>query len=213
MNHINNFNQYLFENKFSEIFNDADILESIVTDTQRLLDSIEAEEISDIQSLFDIRDIKDNININELYENQDFNKRLDKMELKKSEIESTEENETFMKNTIQIKFFTIHKKTKSELEQPEYIIFQSKGKELDPLKAYKVNGDMKHFYNHLSSKTITITKNNKEYIYQTSNSGNDWELKNIIEDGDKIFTQFLDSPKIKDILDDTDITITINIQK
>jgi len=50
-------------------------------------------------------------------------------------------------------------------------------KKWDDAKLYKVNDDVKRFYDKLSSKTIEVTDGDENYIYSTSN-GNEWELQN-----------------------------------
>jgi hypothetical protein len=215
MKNINNYNQFLFETatEMKEIFNDADILESIVTDSDALLKSIEAQEI-DLYTTFELNPdkLKTGYNIEELYDSDLFNSSLDKKGYKKNELESTEETETFIEETVQIKFFSIYTKKQSELEQPKYIVYQSKNKKdstWNKLKTYSVNGDMQKFYNKLTNKTVEIKKSDKIYIYQTSNSGNDWGLKKNQESPTDTFKDFMTNDEIKAVLVDDDVSITI----
>ena len=48
----------------------------------------------------------------------------------------------------------------------------------EDVKLYKVNDEVKKFYDKLTSKTIEILDGDENYIYQTSN-GNEWTLQNI----------------------------------
>jgi len=213
MKRIKNYNTFIFENatEMVEIFNDADILESIVTDSDALLNSIKAKEIDLFQAFeFSPDDIDSNFSIEELYDNKPFNDSINNKEYKKIELESTEETETFIEDTIVVKFFSIYEKDASELEKPEYIIYQSKKKsdsEWEPVKCYKVNDDMKHFYDKLTNKSVEIKKGDKTYLYSTSNSGNDWQLQAQEEDGN--FKEFMSNDDIKAILLDDDVSITI----
>lgn len=216
MRKINNFNIFIFENaiEMQEIFNDADILESIVTETDELLKSIKAKEV-DLFRTFELSPDKLNSNftIQELYDNIYFNKSLLKNGYKKNKIESTEETETFIDNTLDVKFFSIFRKEASELEKPEYIIFQSKkrnDKKWDNVKCYKVNDNMRNFYDKLTNKSIEIRKGDKTYIYVTSNSGNDWKLQKSSknQENDK-FKEYMTKDEIKAVLLDDDVSITI----
>lgn len=213
MKRIKNYNTFIFESasEMVEIFNDADILESIVTDSDALLNSIKAKEIDLFQAFeFSPDDIDSNFSIEELYDNKPFNDSINNKEYKKIELESTEETETFIEDTIVVKFFSIYEKDASELEKPEYIIYQSKKKsdsEWEPVKCYKVNDDMKHFYDKLTNKSVEIKKGDKTYLYSTSNSGNDWQLQAQEEDGN--FKEFMSNDDIKAILLDDDVSITI----
>lgn len=227
MKRLKNYNLYIFENIMGDIemkkfssselqntFIDLDILESIVTNSDELLNSIGAEEVDLFQTFnFSPDSIKSNFTIEELYDNQIFNQRLIKGGYKKNELESTEETETFMEDTIIVKFFSVYKKDRSELERPEYIIYQSrKRKETkwNPIKCYKVKNDMKNFYDKLTNKTVEIKKGDKTYIYSTSNSGNDWQLQKREEDQDtKTFKDLMSNDDIKAVLLDDDVSITI----
>ena len=121
---LKNYNTFIFENatEMVEVFNDADILESIVTDSNSLLKSIKAEEV-DLFQTFSLSpdNLKSNITIEELYDNKIFNDSLIKNGYKKNELESTDESETFIEDAIHIKFFSIYDKNSSELEQPKFI--------------------------------------------------------------------------------------------
>jgi len=215
MKNLNNWNQHIFESSMEmiELFHEADILESIITDSDALLKSIEAEEI-DLYTTFNIsRDDTNFKNIQDLFDNEIFNKKIDKLGFKKNAIESTEETETFIEKTLHIKFFSIYKKNQSELEQPKYILYQSRNKgehNWDNIKTYLVNGDMHKFYSKLTDKTIEIKKGDKTYIYTTTNSGNDWQLqKNKNNQDTKKFKDMMNNDDIKAVLLDDDISITI----
>jgi len=214
MKTIKNYNTFIFENSIEmvEVFNDADILESIVTDSDALLKSINAEEVN-LYQIFSLNadNLSPNITIEELYDNDSFNDSLTKSKYKKNELESTEETETFIDDTIVVKFFSIYKKNASELEQPEFIIYQSKKRKesnWNPVKVYKVNEDMKHFYDKLTNKSVEIKKGDKTYIYATSNSGNDWILGVGTKETNN-FKNYMTNNDIKAILLDDDVSITI----
>lgn len=227
MKRLKNYNLYIFENIMVDIemkefssselqntFIDLDILESIVTNSDKLLNTIGAEEVDLFQTFnFSPDSIKSNFTIEELFDNQIFNKKLIKGGYKKNDLESTEETETFMEDTIVVKFFSVYKKNRSELERPEYIIYQSrKRKETkwNPIKCYKVKNDMKNFYDNLTNKTVEIKKGSKSYIYMTSNGGVEWSLQKREEDQDtKTFKDLMSNDDIKAILMDDDVSITI----
>lgn len=216
MKYLNNYKQFVNENnspeEMVELAADANILESIVTDSDLLLKTIEAKEENIYTSLGLNPDLfSPSISIENLYEDKNFDKALKNKKLKKSKLEETEEYETFLENTMDVKFFLIHKENKSELDKPEYIVFQNKkttDSKWNDLKFYSVNGDIRKFYDKLTNKTIEIKKGDKSYIYFTSNSGNNWQLQNV-EAEDNIYKNLLDKDEIKLILKDKDIKITI----
>ena len=134
MKHLKNYYIFIFENytEMVEIFNDADILESIVTDSDELLKTINAEEVN-LKTVFALKDdtLLEDFSIEDLFKNPIFNRNLKKMNYKKNEIESSVDSETFLEDAISIKFFTIHDIAGTTLEKPDYIIFQSKKKKND----------------------------------------------------------------------------------
>lgn len=216
MKFLKKYNTFLLENnnidEFVELVADVNILESIVTDTDMLLKSIEAKEV-DIFKTFELNpdNFKNNFTIERLYKSKSFNKSLNKKNMKKSTLEETDDSETFIENTYNIKFFLIHDINKLSIDNPNYIVYQSKKKvdnKWDSVRMYEVNGDIKNFYDKLSNKTIELKKDDKVYIYFTSNSGNNWQLQNIEQSND-IFLDILDREQIKMILKDKDISITI----
>jgi hypothetical protein len=82
----------------------------------------------------------------------------------------------------------IYGQEQNELENPIYIIFQVWNESLkrwEDVKLYKVGGDVKKFYDKLSSKTIELidTVSGENYIYNTSNS-NEWILQNSEKEND-----------------------------
>lgn len=217
MKYLHNYKQYINENleyaeEMVELIGDINILESIVTDSDSLLKSIEAKE-ENIYNTFELSKdaMKLPFTIEDLYKNKQFNSRLKKLKLRKSQLEETDDSETFIRNVLDIKFFLIHDENKSQLDKPRYIIFQAKSKVdsvWNDVKLYSVNGDIKNFYDKLTNKTIELKKNDNQYIYFTSNSGNNWQLQNT-DKADSIFLDLLDKEQIKMLLKDKDVLITI----
>lgn len=209
---LNNYNQYIFENieyqEEVELFAAANVLESIITDSESLLKTIEAEEVS-IKDYFDFN-LEDLSSLESLYKDPLFDKTLVQKGYNKSKIEYSKDYDTFLEKTLDIKFFLIYKKEKSSLD-PEYLVFQHKVKQepnYEPVKMYRVKGDMRKFYDNLTTKTIELKKDGNNYIYITSNSGGDWVLKNI-ESEDGTFKKLLGNQDIKNILQDKSISLTI----
>lgn len=196
-----------------EFYDEYDILESIVTDTNSLLKSIAAEEV-DVFYEFEVDpgSFQEGYTIEQLYEDDEFNEGIDKKDLKKSPLESSKDIETFLEKTIDIKYFFVYKKNQSELENPQYIIIQSKDKKesiWEPVKGYKVKDDINNFFNKLTTKKIEIKRGNKIFIYSTSNSGNDWVKMSSKEEDIDEFKEFLTNQDIKKILKNKNTSITI----
>lgn len=208
---IKGYKQFLKENlEMVEILNDANVLESIVTDSETLLKSINAEQVL-MGDIFNFNSEKfDDIDV--LSKDPTFLRKLSDKGLKKNNIEYSKDCETFLDEVIDIKFFLIFKKEDSELEpKPEYIVFQSKsknGNKWEPIKMYKVNENIRNFYDKLSSKTVEIKRGDKNYIFRTSNAGNDWKLQNI-QNKDEIFKDIMSNDEIKATLKDGNTSITI----
>jgi hypothetical protein len=179
----------------------SDLLESLTVWEDNLLDSIKAEELDIIEV---IGGIKTN-DLEELSDNPKFIEKLSQVKLKKSELQSTIDYETFIKKKIT--FLPIYDIDANELMNPKFLFIQSLNK-LNPIRLYRVNDDIKKFYDKLSSKTIEIVDKDKNYIYKTGNSGNNWELQNI-KDGDEVYKRFLSNQDLHDITGMSGIKIKI----
>jgi len=174
------------------------IFEKIIS-PETLLDTIKSKLVSSIDIL-DI-DISKFNNLETLFIDDKFNDKLNLNGYKKETLELTKEYETFLKYSLNINYFLIFKENQNELERPKFIIIQSKkDNNWGKIEMYQVNDDMKKFYDQLTNKTIKITQNNMEYIYKTSNGGNDWVLQNNIENQSNSFKRIMKSEEIDNIL-------------
>jgi len=109
-----------------------------------------------------------------------------------------------------IKFCLIRDKDANELNNPLFILIQTWNEttsKWEQVRLYKINDDINRFYNKLTSKTVQFTSGDKNYIYKTSNSGNNWQLQN--DEGDSEFKSNLTKEEIKLLAKRNGIKITI----
>ena len=100
----------------------------------------------------------------------------------------------------------IYGQEQNELENPLYIIFQTWNETLkkwEDVKLYKVNNNVKNFYDKLSSKTIEVVDGDQNYIYNTSN-GNEWILQNSDKENDT-YKRVFRKEELQKLLDDKNI--------
>ena len=209
MKFIKNFKKYQESIKIEFGIIDIDINESLGLLYDNILKSIGAEE-SDIFDTFHLPkdDFADKMNLDLLTTNTEFINSLSSIGLKKSNITNSEDFETFFKKPC--RFMMIYRVEANELENPNYIIFQPWSETLDKwedCKLYKVNGDIKNFYDKLSSKVIEVQDGGDKYIYQTSN-GNEWTLQNVDKSND-IFKKYFRRDEFESVLRDRKATINI----
>lgn len=163
--------------KESLIINLSDFLdlnESLGISIDNLLNSIGAEPVD-----FSILKFKGNSDLEFLDKDTDFINSLSKNNLKKSDMELSSNYETFL--TTPCRFMFIYDKKASELDNPYYILLQLFGENSwKTTNIYKINGNIKKFYDQLSSKIIEIEDNGDKFIYETGN-GNEWTLKSVKE--------------------------------
>ena len=177
------------------------IKESITTDVDGLLDSINDKKV-DFYAIHLANDEYMNIPIEHLYDDGNFNQQLFKDNLKKGEMESTLDIENFLRKDIDMKFFFLYSRNETILDDPNFLILQYyKDNKWYPIELYKIKGAVKNFYEKLTAKTIKLTQNNDTYIYQTSNSGNNWLLKDNNMKTDK-FKENLETDEIKQLIKD-----------
>lgn len=175
------------------------LFEKVIINPNEILDSIKAKPVQS-GDIFDINtnNYKD---IETLYNDDRFNEKLKDKGFKKEKLELSEEYETFLVNSMIIKYFPIFKENQSELEKPRYIFLQIKKMgEWGEIGLYKVGDQMKNLYDLLTNKTIEVTDNGgKNYIYKTSNGGNDWTLQNV-ENQNDTYKKVMRSEEINQLL-------------
>jgi len=154
---------------------------------------------------FNIKDYIEN-----LYNNADFNHKIEKKGLKKGKLQDTKYNEVLLYDRYVLRFFFIYKKDAIEIEEPKFILVQYYDKKkniLSSIKLYKNKNNTQDFYEDLTDATIEIEKGDDNFIYKTSNSGNNWELKNP-KDVQGDFKDSLDKTEIKKILKDKNTKVS-----
>lgn len=172
------------------------IKEAITTDVDGLLNSINDKK-TDFFAIHLSNDDYLNKTIDDLYNDGDFNNQLFKENLKKGEIESTTEIENFLRKDIDMKFFFLYSRNETVLDNPDFLILQYfKNDKWYPIEIYKIDSNVDDFYKKLTAKTIKLTFDNVTYIYQTSNSGNNWILKDNQKKNEK-FKENLENEEIK----------------
>ena len=190
-------------------YQSIDLMESLNIWHDVLLNSISAEEL-DIFDKFSLpKDMYNGkLDLDYLVDNIEFINSLSSIGLKKSAIQNTDDHQTFLNKPC--KFMFVYKAESNELENPMYIIFQVWNETLnkwEDVKLYKVNDDVKKFYDKLSSKTIEITDGDENYIYQTSN-GSDWELQNLQKEND-IYQRYFRKEQLQQLLSDRNVKLTV----
>ena len=175
------------------------IKEAITTDVDGLLNSINDKK-TDFFAIHLSNDDYINKTIDDLYDDGDFNNQLFKENLKKGEIESTTEIENFLRKDIDMKFFFLYSRDETILDNPNFLILQYyKNDKWYPIEIYKIDSNIDNFYKKLTAKTIKLTFDDVTYIYQTSNSGNNWLLKDKQKKNEK-FKENLENEEIKTLI-------------
>jgi len=187
----------------------VDILESMNIWHDVLLSAISAEEKDIFDTLKLPKDFYDGrLSLDFLSDNIEFINSLSSLGLKKSPVQNTEEYQTFVNKPC--KWMFIYDISSNELENPIYITFQvwnETNKEWEDVKFFKINGDVKKFYDKLSSKTIEVTDGDGNYIYVTSD-GNTWELQNLDKEND-VYKRFFRKDELQSLLNDRKVTVSI----
>lgn len=202
-------------NKFKEslvidlMISSVDILESMNIWHDVLLSAISAEEKDIFDTLKLPKDFyQGRLSLDFLSDNIEFVNSLSSLGLKKSPVQNTEEYQTFVNKPC--KWMFIYDISSNELENPLYITFQvwnETNREWEDVKLFKINGDVKKFYDKLSSKTIEVTDGDENYIYITSD-GNTWELQNLDKEND-VYKRFFRKDELQSLLNDRKVTVSI----
>lgn len=190
-------------------FMTVDLLESMSIWYDALLSSILAEEMDLFDCLKLPKDFyQGRLSLDFLSDNIEFINSLSSLALKKSSTQNTEDFQTFLSKPL--KFMFIYDINSNELENPVYILFQVWNETLsdwEDIKIFKVNDDVRKFYDKLTSKTIEVVDGDQNYIYVTSN-GNDWELQNLSEEND-IWKRFFRKEELESVIKERRVKVSI----
>jgi hypothetical protein len=161
--------------------------------------------------LSELKELYKYLDLDKLNSDSNFFDSLNSLGLKKSEIKNSLDFENFINKPC--KFMFLYSRDKNEnagLENPDYVLFQTWNETIqkwDELKLYLVEYDINNFLNKLTSRTIQLTDNGKNYIYTTSN-GNDWSLEddNLADD---TFKSNLRKEELQKIIDEKQIEFQV----
>jgi len=206
---IKKYKQFIESVKFDLSITNIDMNESLSIWFDALLDSIGAKEV-DIFDEFKLPkdDYIDKLDLEYLSDNIEFVNSLSSIGMKKSTVQNTDDMETFMSRPC--RFMFIYNIESNELENPNFLLIQGWNESLnkwDDSKLYKVNDDVKKFYDKLSSKVIEVDDNGEKYIYNTSNS-NEYVLQNVEKENDT-FKKYLRKEDFEELINDKKVKIKV----
>ena len=209
MKYIRDYRKFLESLKFDLSIVNVDMNESLSVWYNALLDSIKAKEVN-IYDTFHLPkdDYIDKLDLEYLSDNIEFINSLSSIGLKKDTVQKTEDMETFVNKPC--RFMLIYNIESNELENPNFLLIQSWNDTLgkwDESKLYKINDDIKKFYDKLSSKTIELEDKGNKYIYITSNGSNEWILQT--DNGNDTFKKYLRKEDLEELVKDNKVKITI----
>lgn len=200
MKYLKKYKNYL-ESKTYSLFV-INIMESLNVLYDDLLLSINSDKRDIFDELkLDKEVIQSKLDLDYLSDNTDFINSLSSLGLKKSAVQNSSDFNTFLIKPC--KFMFIYNIESNELENPQYIIIQTW---IDSLNQwtdsdlYKINDNIKKFYDKLTSKTIELVEGEQNWIYQTSN-GTEWLLQNI-EDENDIYLKIFRKEDFLDLIED-----------
>ncbi len=186
-----------------------DLLESLTIWHDALLSAVGAEEVNIFDTLkLPQEDFSNNLDLESLGDNVEFINSLSSIALKKSPIQNSDDFQTFLNKPC--RFMFLYDINSNELENPIYIMMQVYNDTLsswDNSKIYKIQDDVKKFYDKLTSRTIEIVDGDQNFIYTTSN-GNEWVLQNKDAEND-IYKQTFRKEELEDLIKDKKIKINV----
>jgi len=200
--------KFIYENmkkvkKYDDFLNEKKI-PKISIDIKELISTLDNSK-TDIFRTFKIN--KDEVgvrgDIDKLYSNNGFNNNIKKNDLKNGKLQNTQYSETLLDDKYVLKFFFTYDKTSMVLEEPKFIILQYYNTETDErsdILGFTNTDNINSFYEKLTDSTIELSKGKDTYVYQTSNGGNNWEMKNVqMEDEEMKGT--LDKKELQELID------------
>ena len=186
-----------------------DLLESLTVWHDALLSAVGAEEVNIFDTLkLPQDDFSDKLDLDSIGDNVEFINSLSSIALKKSPIQNSDDFQTFLNKPC--RFMFLYDINSNELENPVYIMMQVYNDTLsswDTLKIYKIQDDVKKFYDKLTSRTIEIVDGDQNFIYTTSN-GNEWVLQNKDVEND-VYKQTFRKEELQEMLASKSVTVNI----
>lgn len=123
--------------------------------------------------------IDPNQNLELLIESSDFLQKLQEKNLRTGTFEKSNDLSSLLINPIQ--YVLIYNEGESEEKNPVYLIVQDfKSETFNPIQLFYVTESINKFFEYLTNRLITVTKtgDDKEWIYKTTNAGENWTLQN-----------------------------------
>ena len=180
---------------------DGGLNESLGVLIDSILNAIGAESVD--PSILKLKNT--NLDLEFLNKDSDFINSLSSNNLKKSDMQLSTDYETFLKTPC--RFMFIYNKDASELENPYYLLLQLFGEnKWQTTNVYKINDDIKKFYDQLSSKVIEIEDGGEKFIYETGN-GNEWTLKSVKETD--VYKRNFDKEDLEKVIQDRKAKVKI----
>lgn len=173
----------------------------------RALKAIKAKKLN-IKSIFGI----DDLDFDNLLHNKEFQQKLKTMNLTLSTLQNSDDSSTLLRNPVKwywIEYITKNSDNSDDMvNQPLYILLQAWDElenSWDKPQLYYVQDNVEYFDNAITSVSLEINMGDKKWIYKTSNSGRDWNLKSGNPTG--TFTKVLDWEDLNVLKNEDDIKI------
>jgi len=164
-----------------------------------IMTSIGAEEVDLMDTLKLPGEYADKLSLDSLSDDIVFINSLASLGLKKSALQNSDDFETYLDRPC--RFMMVYNVESNELENPVFVLIQSWNGTLsrwETLRLFRLNGDVKKFYDKLSSKVIQIETDGGSYVY-TSTNRNEWTLQNP-DRSTKKFKKYLRTDELEEIL-------------
>jgi hypothetical protein len=207
MKWLKRFNKFQESLQIDTSFTQIDLMESLNIWQDVLLNSINAE-LVDFYDTLKLDSSTSQLDAENLSNSTEFINSLNSIGLKKSQLQNTDDFETFINKPC--RFFLLYNIESNELENPKFLVFQTWNQSLknwEDAKLYRIGDNIQKFYDKLTSRTIEIIDGDQNYIYVTSN-GNDWQLQNLEKEND-LYKRILRKEELQSIIDDKKITLNI----
>jgi len=148
--------------------------------------------------------------IEQFYTNNGFNRNMKKNGLKHGKLQNTQYSETLLDEKYVLKFFFVYDKGSMELEEPKFIILQyynTETKDRSDILGFTNSDNINSFYEKLTDATVELSKGDDTYVYQTSNGGNNWSMKNVQMEDDEM-KGTLDKKELQSLIDKKKLNVT-----
>lgn len=154
--------------KWAEFINENLFVNRIKDDIASIMSKCEYQ----LLNFSDVFQLNASQDLELLVTESDFLEKIKKKSLRPTDLEKSSDTSSLVLNPIQ--YVLLYNDTDTEGSNPVYMLIQS---DKNPVQLYYVTESINRFFEYLTNRIIVASKDGKEWVYKTTNAGENWTLQ------------------------------------